>query len=177
MSPTATRRFFQLFMESQNRIYAYILVFVPHGPDADDIMQETATVMWERFETFTAWNRLRRVGRRRLPITRFWTIARNEPVAVASSSVTISWTFWPLEAEAILKQASPRLEALKFCLRRLSQKDRSLIHLHYEEGVTIKNIAERADRSVQGLYKVMVRIHNRLRECVNLRLTSQGVSE
>ena len=175
MSPTATRRFFQLFMESQNRIYAYILVFVPHGPDADDIMQETATVMWERFETFTpgtdfpSW--AKKIAYHKILDYRKKRACRR--VVFSDDLVDLL----ALEAEAILKQASPRLEALKFCLRRLSQKDRSLIHLHYEEGVTIKNIAERADRSVQGLYKVMVRIHNRLRECVNLRLTSQGVSE
>lgn len=175
MSPTATRRFFQLFMASQNRIYAYILVFVPHGPDADDIMQETATVMWERFETFTLGTDFAGWAKK-IAYHKILDYRKKR----ARHSVIFSDDLMELlaeEAEAILDQANPRLEALKSCLRRLSHRDRSLIRLHYEEGATIKSIAERADRSVQGLYKVMVRIHNRLRDCVNLRLTSQGVSE
>lgn len=175
MSSTATRQFFQLFMASQNRIYAYILVFVPHGPDADDIMQETATVMWEKFETFTPGTDFARWAKRiayhkildyRKKRGRHRVVFSDELVDLLAE-----------EAEAVLDKANPRLEALKFCLRRLSTKDRGLVRLHYEEGVTIKNMAERADRSVQGLYKVMVRIHSRLRDCVNLRLTSQGVPE
>ena len=162
-------------MESQNRIYAYILVFVPHGPDADDIMQETATVMWEKFDTFTPGTDFARWARKiayhkildhRKKRGRHRVVFSDDLLALLAQ-----------EAETMLDRANPRLEALKFCLRRLSSKDRGLIRLHYEDGVTIKNMAERANRSVQGLYKVMVRIHNRLRDCVNLRLTSQGVSE
>jgi len=47
-----TRQFFSLFMRHQNRIFAYILTLVPHGADAEDIMQETASVAWEKFGTF-----------------------------------------------------------------------------------------------------------------------------
>lgn len=162
-------------MANQNRVYAYILVFVPHGPDADDIMQETATVMWEKFETFTPGTDFGRWAKKiahhkildhRKKRGRHRVVFSDELLSLLAE-----------EAEAILDQTDPRLEALKFCLRRLSDRDRSLVRLHYEEGVAIKGMAERANRSVQGLYKVMVRIHNRLRDCVNLRLTSQGIPE
>jgi len=160
-------------MANQNRIYAYILVFVPHGPDADDIMQETATVMWEKFGTFTPGTDFGRWAKKiayhkildhRKKLGRGQVVFSDDLLRVLAD-----------QAEAMLDQADPRLEALKFCLRRLSDSDRSLVRLHYEEGVTIKGIADQADRSVQGLYKVMVRIHNRLRDCVNLRLASKGV--
>jgi RNA polymerase sigma-70 factor (ECF subfamily) len=175
MSSAATRQFFQLFMAHQNRVYAYILVFVPHGPDADDIMQETATVMWEKFDTFTIGTDFARWAKRiayhkildhRKKKGRSQVIFNDDLLELLAE-----------EAEAVLDQTDLRLEALKFCLRRLSNKDRSLVRLHYEDGLAIKGMAERANRSVQGLYKVMVRIHNRLRDCVNLRLASQGIPE
>lgn len=175
MGSTATRRFFHLFMANQNRVYAYILVFVPHGPDADDIMRETATVMWEKFETFAPGTDFARWAKKiayhkildhRKKRGRRQVVFSDELLSLLAE-----------QAEAVLDQTDPRLEALKSCLRRLSDGDRSLVRQHYEEGVTIKGIAERADRSVQGLYKVMVRIHNRLRDCVNLRLASQGTFE
>jgi RNA polymerase sigma-70 factor, ECF subfamily len=175
MSSSATKQFFQLFMANQNRVYAYVLVFVPHGPDADDIMQETASVMWEKFETFTPGTDFARWAKKiayhkildhRKKRGRHRVVFSDELLGLLAE-----------EAEAVLDQTDPRLEALKFCLKRLSDRDRSLVRLHYEEGVAIKGMAEQANRSVQGLYKVMVRIHNRLRDCVNLRLTSQGIPE
>ena len=43
---------FHLFTRHQNRIYGYILTLMPHSADTEDIMQETASVAWEKFETF-----------------------------------------------------------------------------------------------------------------------------
>ena len=44
--------FFQLFMGSQKSLYAYILASIHNYADANDILQETVTVMWRRFEEF-----------------------------------------------------------------------------------------------------------------------------
>jgi RNA polymerase sigma-70 factor (ECF subfamily) len=175
MSSAATRRFFHLFMANQNRVYAYILVFVPHGPDADDIMQEVATVMWERFETFTPGTDFARWAKR----IAYHKILDHRKKRGRRRVVFSDELFQLLaeQAEAVLDETDPRLEALRFCLRRLRDQDRRLVRQHYEDGVTIKRMAERAQRSVEGLYKVMVRIHNRLRDCVNMRLTSQGMVE
>ncbi len=175
MSSTETKQFFQLFMAHQNRVYAYVLIFVPHSPDADDIMQETAAVMWEKFDTFTIGTDFASWGKKiayhkildyRKKKGRSQVLFSDELVSLLAE-----------ETEAILDQTDPRLEALKHCLRRLSHRDRHLVRLHYEDGLAIKRVAEQANRSVQGLYKVMVRIHNRLRDCVNLRLASQGPLE
>lgn len=54
-------RFLRLLLKSQSSIYAFILVLVHDQNDADDIMQETVTLMWRKFSTFepgtnfTAW--------------------------------------------------------------------------------------------------------------------------
>jgi len=175
MSSKATRRFFHLFMANQNRVYAYILVFVPHGPDADDIMQETATVMWEKFETFTPGTDFARWARKIAYHKILDHRKKRGRQHVVFSDELLSLLVE--EAEAVLDQTNPRLDALRFCLRRLRREDRRLVRRHYEDGATIKSIAEQADRSVQGLYKVMVRIHNQLRDCVNLRLASRGLPE
>jgi len=44
--------FMRLFMANQRNIYAFILSLVPNWADADDLMQETATVMWTKFGEF-----------------------------------------------------------------------------------------------------------------------------
>ena len=47
-----TEVFLSLLMANQRRINSYILSLVPNFSDADDIMQETITVMWRKFEGF-----------------------------------------------------------------------------------------------------------------------------
>ena len=167
-----TKQFFRLLMAHQNKIHSFILMCVPNEADADDIAQDTATVMWEKFGSFTLGTDFGKWGK---------TIAYNKILDYRKKKSRHHVIFSDAlldtlvqQAEAVLDQVDPRLEALKTCLSQLNTSDQDLIRRHYEDSMTIKSIAEKAQRSVQGLYKVMTRIHNRLMECVNLRLESQG---
>ena len=44
--------YIRLWMSNQSRIYTYIHMFVPNDQDADDLMQETASTLWEKFDSF-----------------------------------------------------------------------------------------------------------------------------
>ena len=44
--------FLRLFLQHQRRVYALILALLPNGPDADDILQETSAVLWQKFGEF-----------------------------------------------------------------------------------------------------------------------------
>ena len=56
-----SEHFFRLYNAAQKRIYAYLLIMVHNHSDAEDLHQETASVLWERFDefdkskSFTAW--------------------------------------------------------------------------------------------------------------------------
>lgn len=172
MSTSKTKQFFRLFMVHHTRIYTFILMCVPHEADADDIAQDTATVMWEKFDTFSPGTDFVKWGK---------TIAYNKILDYRKKKARQHVIFSDAmlatlahEAENSLDQVDPRLEALKSCLRKLNTDDRTLLRHRYEESLTIKRIAEQAQRSVQGLYKVMARIHSRLVECVNRRLVGEG---
>jgi len=162
-------------MSSQNKLYAYILMYVPHSADADDIIQETASVAWEKFHTFTPgtdfarW--IRKIAHHKILDHR----KRGGVHRVVFSDELIRMI--ADQAELVVEQTDSRLDALKSCLKRLSAQDRQLLRWRYEEGITIKKMAEQADRPLQGLYKVMVRIHDQLRRCVNFTLLSREVFE
>ena len=162
-------------MSHQNKIYAYILTFVPNGTDADDIMQETVTVAWEKFETFQLGTNfglwIKKIAH--LKILEYRHKRRTLRVIFSDDLVRIMAEY----AEDTLEQADSRLEALRTCLKRLRPDDRHLLRRRYEEGISIKRIAEQAERSVQGLYKVMVRIHDQLRKCVHTSSLSREVLE
>lgn len=50
--PPREARFMQLFLENEKRIFGFILSLVPHWTDAEDIFQETAGVLWNKFDDF-----------------------------------------------------------------------------------------------------------------------------
>jgi RNA polymerase sigma factor (sigma-70 family) len=55
MSPTETQRhnrFLRSFTANEQAIRAYVRRMVPTRGDADDVMQETSVVLWEKFDTF-----------------------------------------------------------------------------------------------------------------------------
>src|SRR5262245_4748818 len=53
--------FLRLFLQSQRRLYAYVLTLLPNRADADDVFQEVSLVMWDKFDDahppddFVAW--------------------------------------------------------------------------------------------------------------------------
>src|SRR4026207_1647588 len=71
MSPDSTRRFedrgasqqrfLSLFLRSEREIFRYVAVLVPSVADAEDIVQQTAIALWEKFDAydpnqpFTPW--------------------------------------------------------------------------------------------------------------------------
>src|SRR5436853_7117642 len=71
MSPDSTRhfgdqsaaqqRFLSLFLRSEREIFRYVAALVPNVADAEDIVQQTALALWEKFDAydpsqpFTPW--------------------------------------------------------------------------------------------------------------------------
>src|SRR5258707_7025824 len=60
-SNTAQQRFLSLFLRSEREIFRYVAVLVPNVTDAEDIVQQTAMALWEKFDAydpsqpFTPW--------------------------------------------------------------------------------------------------------------------------
>lgn len=44
--------FGRLFVQHQSRIYGFIRSLVVHRADAEDLLQETASVLWRKFDEF-----------------------------------------------------------------------------------------------------------------------------
>src|SRR3954462_15206372 len=57
----AQQRFLSLFLRSEREIFRYVAVLVPNMADAEDIVQQTALALWEKFDAydssqpFTPW--------------------------------------------------------------------------------------------------------------------------
>ena len=163
--------FVRLLMAHRHRIYAYILTMVGDCSAAEDLMQDVSEVMWTKYasvrpvENFGAWA---------------VRIAHNKILNYLTKKGRSQMLFSPDVLEDIASRAqtscehmSERIDALRYCMRKLSSRDRHFILLRYEDGKTIKDIARRVGRSAQGMYKTMARIHDVLLRCVRRRLATE----
>lgn len=164
--------FLRLFVANQKAVYAYILALVQNVVDAEDIMQETAALMWDRFDSFDpdsnfgAWA----VTIARYKVLEYHNRKKRDFVLMSEDLFEqISKT-----ASTKIGRMSDRLRALEQCLSKLNDEDRKLIEARYERGLAINKIAEHLKRPVGGMYRVMTRIHNALLRCVSMTMTAWG---
>ena len=165
--------FFQLFMSHQKSLYAFILASVRNYADANDILQETATVMWGKFgefdkgTNFVGWG----ISISRNLIKKYFRERKMSRVQFDDK------LFQDIseKVEKGLSKMDGRLEALKRCSQRLSDTARLLISMRYNEGMTIKAIASQLNRPVQGMYKAMARLQAALQRCIEKELAKEEI--
>ena len=156
--------FVRLFTIHEPRLHAYVLSMVPNWADAEEVLQDSNTILWKKFgefepeSNFFAWacqiarnevmHYRRRKGRERVRFDDEF-IDR-----VAEESVRIDDELREQQAELIA------------CLDKLPLGDRDLIARRYEQGASTAEVARQVDRSVDGIYKSLARIRGSLLECV-----------
>jgi len=165
-------RYLRLLMNSQRRIYAFILTLVPNRHDAEDIMQETVTVMWRKFETFepgtnfTAWA----IAIARNRIMKFFDRHRRSRIRFSDELLEAI----EQQATTSLEGMSPFVSALRSCLGKLGAADRRVIRMRYHQQISTQQIADLAGASVHAIYRSLARIHQALEACIRQTVRQEG---
>ncbi len=167
MSPTETERhtrFLRCFTANEAAIRAYVRRMVPTRGDADDVMQETSVVLWEKFDTlreaedFRSWA----FGVARFEVLA-WFRDRGRDRLVLNEDVVAR-----LADEAV--NYEPRLErqreALEVCLEKVRPGQRRLLMQAYSEESRIQEVARHSGRTVPGFYQWLHRMRKLLLECI-----------
>ncbi len=164
-------RFFKLYNSVHLRLYSYIMTVVHNYGDADDILQETALVLWEKFDqfqegtSFGAWA---------------VAIARNMALQFMQKNKRTRMIF----GEEFYTQVSDYSQentsdvshiekALNNCIVKLSDNNQKLLSLRYKKNVPIKRISQLTGRSANALYQNFWKITQVLRICIQRQLTCQ----
>jgi len=165
--------FLRLLLKNHYKIYAYILSLTQNTSDADDIMQDVSTILWKKFDkfepgsNFTAWA----VQTARYKIYQYFQRKQKEHLLFSDRLLK------DLEKSMTtkLEDADRRIEALKICLKKLSEREKKFIHLRYEKGMAAKNISMMMNSSVDAIYKVFSRAYNSLQLCIHKLLAQGGI--
>lgn len=164
--------FLRLFLGQQSdlRAFIYSLVRDPHG--REDIVQEVSLVLWRKFEEY---DRSRPFGA--------WArgIAAHKILQGRGQALRSAIPFSPQAIQAVLdafdqreESASPRAEALEECVAELPEKSRRLLVLRYERSLSLAEMAQQLESTLDAVHKALSRLRARLYECVQGRLAAAG---
>ena len=164
-------KFVQLLVGSQQRLYAFIRAQVSSRDDADEILQQTSMILWEKFDRFRPDGDFTRwacgIARREI-LAHFRNQKRfklllheNIANAVADKLVDLVDTF------------DDRQDALAECMKGLSKRQRELIHRRYVDDESVKEIAEQIGLTQSSVYKSLSNIRDVLYNCIQQKLFSQ----
>lgn len=165
-SPADTIR---LISKHQAALLAYILTLHPNRNEAQDILQETNVVLWQKVGDFQAGTNFKAWAFRIAYLQTLAHLKRSERGNWLGFSSELVETL-ANEAEPVLEDFEQRHLALRGCLEKLPLKDRQIVHAHYESGRPLAEISAKIGRSVGALKQVLFRVRRALRSCVEANL-------
>jgi len=160
----AQQRFLSLFLRSEREVFRYVAALVPNVTDAEDIVQQTAISLWEKFaaydprQPFTPW-----ACRFALNKTRQWIERRQRWQALLDHGLGEELE---QRRQEMLPDFEMRLKHLEGCLGKLPEEQRSLVEGYYYERTSVEKLAQRFGRSEAATYKMLQRIRHALQVCV-----------
>jgi len=160
--------FLRLYSRHYTHLQTFVLSLVPNWNDAEEILQESSSVLWAKFGQFEEGTNFLGWACRiaRFEAYRHFRSQKREHTAFSES-------FADLVASETVQMAGEldrRREALAECVSKLRENERELLRLRYEQGYSGSETASQVGRSIHAVYKSMKIIRNKLYQCVQGKL-------
>ncbi len=166
MSPDA--KFVKDLTDCQHWLRAFVRTLVWDADDADDVLQRTNLVLWEKADTFregtsfTAWA---------------CQVARFEVMAFRKEHARDRHQFSSELVGVLAQDASEHVaiaedlrDYLASCLEEKSPEQRKLLHARYANNESVQIIAEREGRTPAAVSTAIYRLRQSLMKCIRRRI-------
>jgi RNA polymerase sigma-70 factor (ECF subfamily) len=169
----AQQRFLSLFLRSEREVFRYVAAVVPNVADAEDIVQQTALALWEKFDAydpnqpFTPW-----ACRFALNKTRQWIERRQRWQALLEGGLAEELA---QRRDDLRPEIEVRLKYLEGCLNKLPEEQRSLVEGYYYRRDTVEKLAAASSRTVAATYKTLQRVRQALQNCIEDAAKPEGI--
>jgi len=171
-SPPLHDDFATLYAGCHLELLRYVFSLLPDRHLAEDVVQETARMLWRKFDSYD-------------PARPFWPWARQfAHFEVLKFRKRMAPGFRCFSDELIERLAAERVEnedvlaaqrdALEGCMDKLDAEARLLLSSRYGREVSLQDLAQQQGKSVNALYLTLHRIRQRLMDCVNQTLQREG---
>jgi RNA polymerase sigma-70 factor (ECF subfamily) len=167
------KQFALLLGESQSRLFGFLYSHVLNMADAEDLYQQVAMLLWTKFDQFEPSTDFGAWGMRVADFTikNFLRGKRRSKVCF-SDEVMQRLVECHLSSPATV--VARRAEALRGCMTKLRQPDRSLLEKCYGSDTPIKEVAAAEGRSAGALYTTLNRIRRVLLACIERTLKAEA---
>ncbi len=171
--PPQKSEFVRLWALHGQRLYAHLLTLTSNDADADEIYQDVAMTLWERFDQFTpgtdflAWGRQVALYK----VLNFRRLRHHQTVLCSPQFLDAIDSMAAKNAERLDAQR----KALANCFNQLPQKHKDLIKQRYQPGATPQSVASQTGRNVMAVYQALRRIHRALFDCVRKTSLEEGI--
>lgn len=160
--------FVREYSRSYHRLHSFVLTLVGDIHQADDLMQETGILLWQKFDDFapgTDFLRWARAFARNL--VRNFHRSRKQQNVHFNDELTAKLAATHTAAEEWLQT---RQTALVSCVEKLSLAEQKLLRLCYAEHASIKAAAADLKQTQNAVSKRLGRIRIKLSRCVERTL-------
>jgi RNA polymerase sigma-70 factor (ECF subfamily) len=168
----SVRELARLWVQSQPAISAYISANVIDAHHAEDLVQEVAQVVAEKFATFDpnrsflSW--ALGIARNRL-LKYYRTRARDRLVLSEAALERIGEAL-----ERVEHEAEDRRTALRHCLQQITGRRREVLEMRYGQNIRVTEIAEQCGMSTSAVSVMLYRVRAALYDCVRGQLARLG---
>lgn len=164
--------FAELYSSHQHRLYGYLFAILRNRSDAQDVLQQTAIVLWQKFDKFdcdTDFFRWASVVARyeALNFVKYRRRSRvyfNDDLMEALAAD---------QAELATDEELGRREALSTCLTKLPNRDRQIMESYYAHGLGSRQIGEVLGRSASSVCNSLRRIREALMICIESSIAQE----
>ena len=155
--------FLKLFLKNEHHLFNFILTLVPNYSDAEDLLQETTSTLWEKFDSFEQGTNFMAWAFKiaRYKVSNYYRTEKSQLKLDEDILDTLSETM--NKSEELYKE---RKAALSGCFEKLQRADKKLLQMRYYHRISIPKIAEKTGEPSHSLYKRISTIYRLLRACI-----------
>jgi RNA polymerase sigma-70 factor, ECF subfamily len=168
MSDDRHKRFLRLYTPVQSALLRYVCTLHPNFSEVEDILQDVVVVAWEKFPEyesaeseydFASW--IFGVARYKILHSKRKFMRSNRLLEEAQDHLAQQYAV-DFAGEAIERQ-----QALARCIRKLSDKHRTLVIKRYFEKVSCFDLAEQLQQTDTQIRSQLYRLRGILRNCIS----------
>jgi RNA polymerase sigma-70 factor (ECF subfamily) len=167
------QQFLRLFIANEPVVRAFVRSLVPTLDDANDVMQEVAIVLWEKFTEYDSSEDFRRWA---FGVAKFkvlsWQRSRVRDRHVFGAEAT---ELLAADSERHSERLAAQRDALQECVRKLTPEQRELVQSAYAPGIRIESLSAQQGSTAMAVYKKLHRIRLTLSECVRRALQREDL--
>ncbi len=151
----------------------FVRSFIRDSMEAEDVLQEVALVIVDRYSSYDSTQPF--IGwalgiARRVVWTHLRSKYRDQDLILNNAIDQVSSAFEKLDPHV-----QDMKDALAHCVGKVSGEGRRALLLRYEEGLELKQVADRLEKSASTISVLLYRVRSALRECVDRRLSAEKV--